>query len=198
MRRRKIPEFLLRQAALFSRRRFLQQFCALPAIAGLRRFPFLGALAAPSQFALKDPGCHQWHHVGAHGGQVRRKVSSGNRRCGLCVLRLRQRRLDGHLYGQQRPIRFLYAASPRCGMRFITTIATALSRMSPQPAGARMWRLRLRSCGRRLRRRRFPDLYVTQFGRSVLFPQQWQWNLHGRHRKSRGSGAGMDLQRRMV
>ena len=54
MRRRKIPEFLSRQAALFSRRRFLQQFCALPAIAGLRKFPFLGAPAAPSQFPFEE------------------------------------------------------------------------------------------------------------------------------------------------
>src|SRR6516164_3377144 len=73
------------------------------------------ALAGPSVFRggaislRRDSGGKERHSLGAFERQIARKISARNHRGGLRVFRLRQRRVDGYLFGEQRQMRFLYA-----------------------------------------------------------------------------------------
>ena len=62
---------------------------------------------------------------------------------GVRLSGLRQRRLDGHLPGQQRPLRFLSTRQSRCATPCTRTIATAPSPTSPRrpesPAAPSAW-----------------------------------------------------------
>jgi len=51
-------------------------------------------------------------------------------------------------------------------------------------------------CSRRLRQRRLRDIYVTYYGKNVLYPQQRQRNVH-RQRKSTLSQAAASLGHRL-
>ena len=66
-----------------------------------------------------------------------RALPAGNHGPRLRLPRLRQRRLDGYLPGQQRSLRFLYSLQSRSATRSTRTIATARSPTSPRRPASR-------------------------------------------------------------
>src|SRR5499427_843132 len=73
------------------------------------------ALAEPSVFGggaislRRDSSGKERHSLGAFEREIAREISARNHRGGLRVFRLRQRRVDGYLFGEQRQMRFPYA-----------------------------------------------------------------------------------------
>ena len=88
--------------------------------------------SAPGPVFVDVPAEPQRHHVDARQRHVAGALSARDLRRRLRVPRLRQRRLDGHLSGQQRAQRLLQARDARCAMRSTGTIATARSPTSPR------------------------------------------------------------------
>ena len=103
----------------------------------------------------------------------------------LRVPRLRQRRLDGPLPRQQRPVRLLHAARRRSGTRSTRTTATARSPTSPRRPASPAARFGMGVAVGDYDNDGYPDLLVTAYGRLHPLPQQRRRHLHRRHREGR-------------
>ena len=44
----------------------------------------------------------------------------------------------------------------------------------------------------------FPDIYVTQYGRSILYHNNGEWHIHRCHARSRSGRAGLGVERGVV
>ena len=84
-----------------------------------------GSRSAPA--VRGDPAGNQRNPLGPRQRRIARALPARDHGPGLRVSRLRQRRLDGHLPGQQRPVRFLQARQSPFATRSTRTIATAPS-----------------------------------------------------------------------
>jgi hypothetical protein len=169
MRRRKLQEFSSGVSELFSRRRFLQQLGALPAIAGLRKFPFLGAFAASSQFPFEEiPTASSgitWVHTAGKSAE-KYLPETGGAGCAFVdydndgwmdIYLVNSGQSD--FYTPPRPQRNALYHNNRDGT---FTDVTARAGVGCGGYGFGVAAGDYDGDG-------FPDLYVTQFGRSVLF-----------------------------
>jgi hypothetical protein len=169
MRRRKLQESSSGLSKLFSRRRFLQQFSAVPAILGLQELPLLSAFAAPSQYPFEEiPAASSgitWVHTA--GKSVEKYLpETGGAGCAffdydndgwMDIYLVNSGQSD--FYTPPRPLRNALYHNNRDG-----TFTDVTAR-----AGAECGRYGFGVAAGDYDGDGFPDLYVTQFGRSVLF-----------------------------
>jgi len=95
------------------------------------------------------------------------EVSAGSHRPGVRIPRLRQTMAGSTLPGEQWKSDFFTPRNP-CAMLYTETTGMDLHRRQQRKRGSR-GRVRDGSRSGRLRQRRVPDLYVTQYGRSILY-----------------------------
>ena len=154
---------------MFSRRRFLQQFGAVPAILGLRKFPLLGAVAAPSQCPFEEiPAASSgitWVHTAGKSAE-KYLPETGGAGCAffdydndgwMDIYLVNSGQSD--FYTPPRPLRNALYHNNRDG-----TFTDVTERAGVGCGGYGMGVAAGDYDGDG-----FPDLYVTQFGRSVLF-----------------------------
>jgi hypothetical protein len=158
------------------------------------------ALGARSIIAARlrgDSSLPQRNHLGPHRGQVSCQAPARDQRRGLRLPRLRQRRLDGHLPGQQRQGRLLLPSE------------AAAERPLPQQPGRHLHRCDRE--GRRGRgrlwhgggRRRLQQRRITRYLCDAVRPehplsQQWRRNLHRCNGQSRSRGRRLVFERCLV
>ncbi len=138
------------------------------------------------------------HRLEARQRDVAEPLSAGDHGPWRRVLRLRQRRLDRHLHGQQRRLGLLQpsrAAEERAAQE---QPQRHLHRRHRQGGSCRRQRVRDGVRHRRLRQRRLPGHPGHRVRTLHAVPQQRQRHLHRRHREGRARRARMDHQRRLV
>src|SRR5262249_3179998 len=108
------------------------------------------------------------HNLHTRCRSLGREIPPRVHRRGMRLPRLRQRWLDGHLSRQQRTVRFFHAVTVAAQRALSEQPRWHIYRCDRQGRSAR-WRLRNWSCSSRRNADRFPDMYVTQYGRSILY-----------------------------
>src|SRR5208282_496842 len=125
------------------------------------------------------------------------KISPRIHRPRLRLPRLRQRRLDGHLSRQQRPLRFLDPARSASQRPLSQQSRRHVHRRHRKSRGPRR-RLRHGRHRRRLQRRRFPRSLRHAIRPQHSLSQQRRRHVHRRHPKSWRRRSRLGLQRRLV
>ena len=158
---------------------------------------FASQAAADSPWFEEIPPATSGIRLDARRGALVRHVRPRNHRPGLCIPGLRQRRLDGHLPGEQRPLRLLLARAAAAQRPLPQQPRRHLHRRNRE---GRRERQRLRHGYRRgrLRWRRVSGPVCDAVSAQHPLPQQWRWHLHRRDRESRRGCARMEQQRRLV
>ena len=117
---------------------------------------------------------------------------------GLRVPRLRQRRLDGHLHGQQRAVRLLDAAQTRSATRSTRTIATARSPTSPTRPASRAARSAWASPSATTTTTATPTSSSPRTGKCTLYQNNGDGTFTDVTEKAGPGDARLDHQRRLV
>ena len=140
----------------------------------------------------------QRHRLEARQRDVGEPLPAGDHGTGRGLLRLRQRRLDGHLPGQQRQLGLLHSCRTAEERALQEQPQRHLHRR--HGGGGRGGRQGVRDGvrHRRLRQRRLPGHPGDGVRPVHALPQQRQRHVHRRHRQGRARRAGMDDERRVV
>ena len=167
----------------FSRREFLQ----LVALSGIGAAPALnlsrGILqAAPPTFEEIPPSVSglTWVHDNAMSADRYLPETMGP---GVALPRLRQRRLDGHLPGQQRAVRLLQAARPLSERALQEQPRRHVHGRHGEGRRGRRDAFGMGVRGRRLRQRRLARPLRDRVRALHAVPQQRRRHLHRRHRE---------------
>ena len=169
-----------------------------PAMGRLRAQGAAGAGGTAVARRVPQPGGEgHRHHLGPRQRDVAGPLSPGNLRLRLRVHRLRRRRLDGPLPGQQRSVGLLHAGQADSQRALQEQPGRHLHRRHGTGRRARR-DLRHGRRGRRLRQRRPRRHDRHRLRPADAVPQQRQRHLHRRHQGLRPRHPGLDDQRGVV
>ena len=154
--------------------------------------------SAPRHRSSKNPPGPERHHLGPRQRHVAGPLPARDLRLRLRVPRLRRRRLDGHLPGQQRAV----ATSSRPPSRFATrstrTIATAPSPTSPNKAGVPGGTFGMGVAVGDYDNDGYADLFVTAYGGRMLYHNNGNGTFTDVTKAGRPRHPRLDDQRRVV
>ena len=184
------------RAAQLTRREFIQGM-----IAGSLLLPRWSAFALPEprQFPFEEVPPEKsgirWVHTSGKSPEKYLPESSGSR---LRIPRLRQRWLDGYLPCEQREVRFLYAQNPPLRNALYKNNRDGTFTDVTERAGVAGGGYGQGVAVGDYDGDGFPDIYVTQYGRSILYHNNRRRHVHGCYRKGGSSCAGVGFERGLV
>ena len=170
---------VLRQMTFHSlnRRQFL---LSLSAAAAASRFRFAAASPLFEEIPPSRSGI-----LGPRQRHVPRTLPARNHGPRLRVPGLRQRRLDGHLSGQQRPLRFLQARQAPIRNALYKNNRDGTFTDVTEKAGVAGGTFGMGVAVGDYDNDGFPDIFVTAYGRTHSLSQQRRRHVHRRHREGR-------------